>query len=115
MGFAVYLYPELRIPLWPFGLVTKTVTAPAVAGRVVAVMIVLLTKVTLLASVPPNVAAAPETKFVPVMVTEVPPLSEPDEGETDNTVGRLVVLTPASNVAICMTQFPDVLSGALAL
>jgi hypothetical protein len=115
VGFAVYVYPLLSDALWSFGLVTNTVTAPAVAARVIAVMEVLLTTVTSLASVPPNVAAAPETKFVPVMVTKVPPLSEPDEGETDNTVGRLVVITPDSNVVICMTQFPEPLSGAVAL
>ena len=105
----------LSDPLWPFGLVTSTVTAPAAAGRVVAVMVVLLTTVVLMASVPPNVADAPATKFVPVMVTEVPPLSVPEEGETDTTVGAPLVTTGASNVAICMTQGPELPSGALAL
>jgi hypothetical protein len=36
---------------------------------------------------PPIVTSAPATKFVPVMVTEVPPLVEPELGEIPVTVG----------------------------
>ena len=43
---------------------------------------VLLATITLLAAVPPNVTVAPETKFVPLIVTAVPPLLDPELGET---------------------------------
>jgi hypothetical protein len=50
-------------------------------------MVVLLTTTTLVAAVPPNVAVAPATKFVPVIVTAVPPAVEPLFGDTLLTVG----------------------------
>jgi hypothetical protein len=68
-------------------LVTVTVTAPAVPAGVVAVIEVLLTTTTLVAAVLPNVTVAPAAKFVPVMVTAVPPAVEPVFGLTLLTVG----------------------------
>ena len=64
-------------------------TAPAACAGVVAVIEVLLTNVTPVAAVPPNVTVAPDTKFVPVMVTGVPPRVVPDVGETDVTPGAV--------------------------
>jgi hypothetical protein len=66
---------------------TVTVTAPAPCAGVVAVILVLLTTTTLVAAVPPNVTVAPAAKFVPVIVTAVPPAVEPVFGETLLTVG----------------------------
>ena len=48
---------------------------------------VLLATVTPVAAVPPNVTVAPEVKFVPVIVTAVPPLAGPEFGVTDVTDG----------------------------
>ena len=66
-----------KLPFCPPGLVTVTVTAPALPAGVVAVIEVLLTTTTLVAAVPPNVTVAPAAKFVPVMVTPVPPPTGP--------------------------------------
>jgi hypothetical protein len=78
--------PLVRLPLCPLT-VTVTVTAPALPAGVVAVMEVLLTRVTLVAAVPPNVTVASAPKFVPVIVTAVPPAIEPLFGDTLVTVG----------------------------
>jgi hypothetical protein len=79
--------PFVKLPLWAPGLVTVTVTAPALPAGVVAVILVLLTTTTLVAAVPPNVTVAPAAKFVPVMVTAVPPAARPLFGATLLTVG----------------------------
>ena len=79
--------PLARFPLCAPGLVTVTVTAPALPAGVVAVLLVLLTTTTLVAAVPPNVTVAPAAKFVPVMVTAVPPATGPLFGDTLLTVG----------------------------
>ena len=76
----------LRLPLCPLT-VTVTVTAPALPAGVVAVTVVPFTTTTLVAGVPPNVTVAPVAKFVPVIVTPVPPDVEPLLGLTLLTVG----------------------------
>ena len=76
----------VRLPLCP-PTVTVTVTAPTLPAGVVAVMVVLLTTAILVAAVPPNVTVAPAAKFVPVIVTAVPPVVEPAFGDTPLTVG----------------------------
>jgi hypothetical protein len=68
-------------------LVTVTVTAPEPPAGVVAVMVVLFTTTTFVAAAPPNVAVAPAAKFVPVIVTAVPPVVDPLFGLTLITVG----------------------------
>jgi hypothetical protein len=68
-------------------LVTVTVSAPAAPAGVVAVIVVLFTTVTLVAAAEPNVTVAPEAKFVPVIVTAVPPAVGPLLGLTLVTVG----------------------------
>jgi hypothetical protein len=68
-------------------LVAVTVTAPALPAGVVAVIVVLFTTVTLVAAAAPNVTVAPAAKFVPVIVTAVPPAVEPMFGLTLVTVG----------------------------
>jgi len=80
--------PVARLPLCPLT-VTVTVTAPALPAGVVAVMVVLFTTTTLVAAAPPNVAVAPVAKFVPVIVTAVPPAVDPLFGDTLVTVGGI--------------------------
>jgi hypothetical protein len=79
----------VRLPLCPLT-VTVTVTAPALPAGVVAVMLVLLTTATFVAAVLPNVTVAPEAKFVPVIVTAVPPVAGPLLGDTLLTVGTVI-------------------------
>ena len=87
VGTTTKVNPPARLPLCPPGLVTVTVAAPALPTGVVAVMLVLLTTTTFVAAVPPNVTAAPAAKFVPVIVTAVPPAIGPLFGDTLLTVG----------------------------
>jgi hypothetical protein len=77
----------VKLPLCTPGLVTVTVTAPALPAGVVAVILVLLATTTFVAAALPNVTVAPDAKFVPVMVTAVPPAVDPLVGETPVTVG----------------------------
>jgi hypothetical protein len=77
----------VRLPLCPFT-VTVTVTAPAVPAGVIAVIVVLFVTDTFVAAVPPNVTVAPAAKFVPVIVTDVPPAVDPLFGDTFVTVGN---------------------------
>jgi hypothetical protein len=69
------------------GFVTVTPTNPAACAAVVAVIVVALLTVTPVAAVPPIATVAPVTKFVPVIVTLVPPPVDPDVGAMDVTVG----------------------------
>ena len=62
------------------GVVTTTSTSPAAWPGVVAVIDVLLTTEKPVADVPPKVTAVVPIRFVPVMVTPVPPEIRPDEG-----------------------------------
>jgi hypothetical protein len=78
--------PVAKLPLRPLT-VTVTVTAPALPAGVVAVICVALTTTMLAAAVPPNVTVAPAAKFVPVIVTAVPPAVEPLLGDTLLTAG----------------------------
>jgi hypothetical protein len=54
---------------------------------VTAVKLVLLVTDTFVAEVPPKVTFAPETKLVPAIVTDVPPVIGPEFGVTVVTVG----------------------------
>jgi hypothetical protein len=103
----------VRLPLPPPGFVTVTATAPAAPAGLVAVILVLLTTVTFVAAVLPNITVAPETKFVPVIVTAVPPAVVPLLGLTLLTVATGPVT--AANVAICITHGPAPVNVAVAL
>ena len=89
VGAGAKVNPLARLPLSPLLLVTVTVAAPLPAG-VVAVIEVLLTTVTPVAAVPPKVTVAPAAKFVPVIVTAVPPATGPPFGDTLVTVGDVM-------------------------
>jgi hypothetical protein len=86
VGFTTYVNALARLPLCPLT-VTVSVTAPALPAGVVAVMLVLLTTTTFVAAALPNVTVAPAAKFVPVIVTAVPPVVGPLLGDTLLTVG----------------------------
>ena len=65
----------------PPGVVTVTVTRPAdLAGAVTVTLVEVLAVI--VASVPPNVTDVAPARFVPVMVTDIPPLVGPDDGDT---------------------------------
>ena len=68
-------------------MVTVVVTVPTVFAGVVAVMVVPFETETLVAAAVPNLTLAPAAKFVPVIVTAVPPAIGPEFGETPDTVG----------------------------
>jgi hypothetical protein len=85
----LYVNALAKLPVCPFT-DTVTVAAPALPAGVVAVMVVLLITTTLVAAAPPNVTVAPLAKFVPVIVTAVPPASGPPFGLTLLTDGAAV-------------------------
>jgi hypothetical protein len=95
------VYPPARLPLTGPGLVTVTVTAPAAPAGVVAVIDVLLATTTLVAATPPNVTVAPLAKFVPVIVTAVPPATGPLFGDTLVTVGVPIYVNPLVRLPLC--------------
>ena len=86
VGIITYVNPLVRLPLCPLTL-TVTVTAPVLPAGVVTVIVVLFATTTLVALAPPNVTVAPAAKFVPVIVTAVPPDVDPLLGDTLLTVG----------------------------
>ena len=58
-----------------------TVTRPAdLAGAVTVTLVEVLAVI--VAGVPPNVTDVAPARFVPVMVTDAPPLVGPDDGDT---------------------------------
>lgn len=71
----------------PFGLVTLMSTVPAACAGATAVIDVALFTVNDVAAVPPNETAVVPVKFVPVMVTLVPPRVVPLVGETEVIAG----------------------------
>ena len=71
----------------PTGVVTVTSTGPAASAGLVVEICVLLFTVNGVAIVPPNLTALAFVKFVPVIVTGVPPAAFPLFGDTPVTVG----------------------------
>ena len=72
----------------PPGVVTVTSTVPALPAGDTAVICVALFTVKLVAAVAPNFTAVAPLRFVPVIVTLVPPASGPALGEIPVIVGR---------------------------
>jgi hypothetical protein len=94
-----YVNPLVNVPVCVSVLVTTTLTAPAACAGVVAVIDVALTTFTPVAAVPPSFTVAPVRKPVPVIVTEVPPATDPVVGEIEITVGAgLPYVYPLVNV-----------------
>jgi hypothetical protein len=75
-------------------------------------MVVLFATTTFVAAALPNSTVAPLTKFVPVIVTAVPPAAGPLLGDTPVTVGTGP--DTAENATICITHAPE-LNVAVAL
>ena len=71
----------------PPGVVTVTFTAPVVPAGEVHVIWVSLKTVTFVAGLGPKVTLVVPVKLVPVMVTDVPPLTEPEIVERDVIIG----------------------------
>ena len=86
--------------LLPPEVVTTTLAFPAVPDGVTAVIVVLLTTITLVAGTPPMVTPVAPVKFVPVMVTGVPPAVGPLDGEIPVTVGGRRTFTVLVAVAL---------------
>ena len=104
--------PLASVALWPSLLVTVTLTAPAACAGVAAVMVVLLVTTTFGAALPPMLTVAPLAKFVPVMVTDVPPAVVPVFGEPLLTVGAGLPPRPPLFARIVVSFFNA--PGALA-
>src|SRR5438105_13481494 len=85
-GTKRYWYVHAQVAVWVSGLVTTTLAVPAACAPVVPLMVVLVT-VTPVSATPPIAAVAPDWKFVPPIVTAVPPVVGPVDGETVLTVG----------------------------
>jgi len=106
-GGPTYANPLGSVAAWPSILVTTMSTAPAACAAVVQAIFVDDSKATVAAATPPMETVVPLAKFVPVIVTAVPPATGPDKGETDATVGSgprnvkplaRVALTPSGPV-----------------
>ena len=69
------------------GFVTVTLTAAAACAGETAVMLLALTTFTFVAAVAPNLTVAPLAKLPPLIVTVVPPVVGPDDGEKFVIVG----------------------------
>ena len=67
--------------LGPPSVVTIMSTAPALRAGVLQVIVVLFTIVREVAAIPSNVTEVAPVKFVPVIVTLVPPSVLPDDNE----------------------------------
>ena len=76
------------VALVPPGVVTLTSCAPALPAGETAMICVAETGVTTAAFDPPNLTALGLSRFVPVIVTAVPPSVGPEVGLTPVTVGR---------------------------
>jgi hypothetical protein len=73
--------------LVPLGVVTLTSTVPVPIGDFAVIEVLLVTERFVADAVPKATLVAP-VKFVPVIVTVVPPAAGPDVGEIPVTVGR---------------------------
>jgi len=77
-------------PLGPPPVVTIMPTAPALRAGVIQVIVVLSTMLREVAANPPNVTKVAPVKFVPVIVTFVPPTVLPDDGEMSVILGGVI-------------------------
>ena len=80
------------VALVPPAVVTVTFTVPADSAGDVAVIEVAELTVTAVPVTVPNITVAPVAKFVPVMVTLVPPVVGPEVGLMAVTAGTAIML-----------------------
>ena len=69
-------------------------------------IVVLFTMVRDIASIPSNVTDVAPVKFVPVIVTLVPPTMAPDDGETPVTFGGVIIPTATPNPEVEKMEVP---------
>ena len=74
----------------PVVTIMPTSPAPAVRSRVIQVIVVLFTTLIVVAANPSNVTDVAPVKFVPVIVTLVPPVVLPDDGEMSVMLGGVI-------------------------
>ena len=74
----------------PVVTIMPTAPVPAVRSRVIQVIVVLFTTLIAVATKPPNVTEVAPVKFVPVIVTVVPPSVLPDDGEISVITGGVI-------------------------
>ena len=77
-------------PLVPYSVVTIMPTAPILRAGVIQVIVVLFTMLRVVADNPPNVTKVAPVKFVPVIVTLVPPAVLPLNGEMPVMLGGVM-------------------------
>jgi hypothetical protein len=83
-----YVKAAVSVPPDPLGLVTTTSARPAVWAGTIALIVVLLTTVTLTAMTS-TLTVAPATNPVPLIMTGVGRADEPVDGEIAVTVGAM--------------------------
>ncbi len=83
------MYDE-NAPLGPPPVLTIMPTAPALRTGVIQVIVVLFTTLIVVADDTPNVTEVAPVKFVPVIVTLVPPAVPPDDGEMSVMLGGVI-------------------------
>ena len=76
--------------LFPYNDVTIMPTAPVLRVGVIQVIVVLFTTLREVADNPPNVTKVAPVKFLPVIVTFVPPAMPPDDGEMPVIFGGVI-------------------------
>ena len=79
-----------NVLLTPISVVTIISPDPGVLADVIQVIVVSLTTIILVASEPPNVTTLAPVKYVPVIVTEVPPSVLPDACEMLVIIGGVI-------------------------
>ncbi len=77
-------------PLGPPSAVTIMPIAPALLAGVIQVIVVLFTTSIFVAAKPSNVTDVAPVKFMPVIVTFVPPAMLPDDGEMPVIFGFVI-------------------------
>ena len=70
-----------NVLLVPYSVVTIMPIAPTLRAGVIQVIVVLSTTLIVVAAIPSNVTEVAPVKFVPVIVTFVPPAVLPDDDE----------------------------------
>ena len=76
--------------LGPPPVVTIIPIAPALRAGVIQVIVVLFTTLIAVADDTPNVTKVAPVKFVPVIVTFIPPAMPPDDGEMSVMLGGVI-------------------------
>ena len=84
----------------PPGVVTVTVTAPATPAGAVAVTATPERTTTFVAAFAPNITPVAPVRFVPVIVTDVPPATGPLVGLNNDTVGAATYVNETAFVDV---------------